>query len=107
MLKVGAALCKSVYYIFFKWKALPSQSNENKLFEAILSKFLTDHTIKELVDYLSLAVQPYDFKTFKRLASIYWVDFVFKLIKDPRHRSRVSLSIVEFETLAFKYLNLR
>ena len=68
---------------------------------------MTDYKVKELVGYLSLAVQLYDFKAFKRLTSIHCVYFVFELIEDPRHRSGVSLSIVDFKALACEYLNLR
>ena len=87
MLKVNAALCKSCYYIFLKWEALLRQSIEYKLFEAILSEVLANHKVKELVDYLRLAVQFNDFKAFERLAFVNSIEFIFELIKDPWYRS--------------------
>ena len=68
---------------------------------------MTHHKVKKLVSYRRLAVQYLDFKAFKRLTLINAVDFLLKLIEEPRHRISKSLNIVDFETLAFEDLNLR
>ena len=42
-----------------------------------------------------------------RLTLVSSEDFLIELIKDPWHRSGVSLNVVDFETLALQDLNLR
>ena len=107
MLKVITALYQPRNNILFKREALLSHFIEGKLFEAVISEFLTYNTVKELVHHLRLAVQFFDLKPFKGLTLIYFVDLFLEFIEDPRHRSGVSLSIVDFKALACEYLNLR
>ena len=71
MLELGAALYHSRYHILLKRETLLSHSSDNKLFEAVVSKVLAHHEVKELVDYLRLAVQCYNLKAFERLAFVY------------------------------------
>ena len=87
MLELGAALYHSRHQILLKRETLLSDSTEDKLFEAILSEVLANHKVKELVDYLRLAVQFNDFKAFERLAFVNSIEFIFELIKDPWYRS--------------------
>ena len=56
MLELGAALYNSRHHIILKRETLLSHSTEDKLFEAIVGEVLAHHEVKELVDYLRLAV---------------------------------------------------
>ena len=80
---------------------------KDKLFKAVISDVLTHHEVKQLVYHLRLAVQLINFKVLYRLTLIHSVEFVLELIKDPWHRSGMSLNFVDFETLALQNLNLR
>ena len=82
-----------------------SHFNEDKLSEAIISDIKTHHVVEELVDHLRLAVQNFNFKALNRLTLIHSVEFVLELVKNPWHRSGVSLNIVDFKNPAFKKLN--
>ena len=106
MLELAAALCYPGHYIVFKKEALLSHLIKGKFFEAVVSEVLTHHEVKKLVDHLRLTVQLWDFKAFKWLAFIHSVDLLLKLVKNPRHRSGVSLNIVDFKIVAFQDLNL-
>ena len=68
---------------------------------------MTYNTVKELVHHLRLAVQFFDLKPFKGLTLIYFVDLFLEFIEDPRHRSGVSLNIIDFKTFAFQELDIR
>ena len=87
MLELGAALYHSRHQILLKRETLLSHSTNNKLFEAVVSEFLAHHEVKELVDHLRLAIHLHDLEAFKRLTFVNAVEFIFKLIKDPWHRS--------------------
>ena len=85
MLDVDTALYQPRHHIILNWKALLTQLIKGKLFETVFSKVLTNHKVNYLVHNFSLAVQVLDFKAFKLLALIYFVELQLKLIRDPRH----------------------
>ena len=61
MLEVSAVLYQLQYHILLKREALLIHFIDDKLFEAVFSKVLSSHKVKELIGHFRFAVQSNDF----------------------------------------------